>query len=249
MGKHKATFINHNSVVSVAYSPDGRTIAGTNSDDSTVSLWDAETGKHKTTLKGHPGMLLSDESAPMTYSPNGRTLASVSFNEVWLWDVATGKHKATLIGHPDKVCSVACSPDGRTLASVSRSTDLEVDGYGPIYEVRLWDIVTGEHKTTLSLGAYIEDDHFIEQPECNEAFLTDNGISSVTFSPDGSTIATGGMDGTILLWDTITEEHRGTLTGHVGSICSITYSPCGMLQVARMGQSSCGKPHVFFTRP
>ena len=41
------------------------------SSDRTVRLWDAQTGKHKATLTGHPGTVYS-----VAFSPDGTTLAS-----------------------------------------------------------------------------------------------------------------------------------------------------------------------------
>ncbi|MYG07753.1 hypothetical protein F4167_14285, partial [Candidatus Poribacteria bacterium] len=52
-------------------------------------------------------------------------------------------------------------------------------------------------------------------------------ISSVAYSPDGNTLASGSWDNTVRLWDTHTGEHIQTLTGHTGRVNSIAYSPDG----------------------
>jgi WD40 repeat protein len=66
----------------------------------------------------------------VTFSPDGRTLASTSTDRtVRLWDVATGQPAATLFGHTEFVRSAAFSPDGHTLATAS------MDG-----TVRLWTL-------------------------------------------------------------------------------------------------------------
>src|SRR5690349_12945796 len=71
--KLKATFRGHKSVVaSVAYSPDGKTLAS-GSQDKTIKLWDVATGKEQATLKGHTSAVMS-----VAYSPDGKTLASGS---------------------------------------------------------------------------------------------------------------------------------------------------------------------------
>ncbi len=104
-------------VTSVAYSPDGKTLASGSS--GRVDLWDAETGEHKLTL--------TDGGRSVAYSPDGRTLSSGGT----LWDAETWHRKLTLSGFSGYVDSVVYSPDGRTLAG------------GGSNGIRLWDAETG----------------------------------------------------------------------------------------------------------
>ena len=60
-------------------------------------------------------------------------------------------------------------------------------------DLQLWDIVSGSRKATLT--GHIE------------------GITSITFSPDGRTLASGGYD-ELYLWDSLTGAQKGTITGH-----------------------------------
>ena len=52
-------------------------------------------------------------------------------------------------------------------------------------------------------------------------------VDSVTFSPDGSVLASGSYDKSIKLWDVATGEEIRTLTGHMYAIYSVTFSPDG----------------------
>ena len=79
-------------VESVAFSPDGKTLAAA-SHDMTVKVWDVATAK-RATLQGHTQAVYS-----VAFSPDSKTLASASGDKtVRLWDVATGKERATLTG-------------------------------------------------------------------------------------------------------------------------------------------------------
>ena len=100
-------------VYSVAFSPDGKTLASGDA-DSTVRLWDVAAHQPiAAPLTGH-----TDAVDSVAFSPDGKTLASGSIDgTVRLWDVATGRQIGTLpTGHTGLVSSVAFSPDGKTLA-------------------------------------------------------------------------------------------------------------------------------------
>ena len=86
-------------------------------------MWDANTGTHIKTLRGHTGSVGS-----VSFSPDGSTLASAG-ETIRLWNPNTGTHIKTLRGHTAPVGSVSFSPDGSTLASAS--TDKTI---------RLWEL-------------------------------------------------------------------------------------------------------------
>ena len=215
----------HGWVYSVAYSPDGKTLAS-GSGDKTIKLWDVATGKEQATLKGH-----TDEVNSVAYSPDGKTLASGSDDKtIKLWDVATGKEQATLKGHTDWVSSVAFSPDGKTLASGSGDET-----------IKLWDVATGKEQATLK-GHTAEVTSVAFSPD-GKTLASGSGDKTIKLwdvatgkeqatlkgHTDGCTpwrsVRTarrwprGAMDKTIKLWDVATGKEQATLKGHTNEVC------------------------------
>jgi len=220
-------------VWSVAFSPDGRTLASS-SNDYTIRLWDVATGLDLRTLTGHTAWVFS-----VAFSPDGRTLASGPFDKtIKLWDVATGQTLRTLTGHTRDVNSVAFSPDGRTLASGSDDKT-----------IKLWDVATGQTLRTLTghtdyvySVAFSPDGRLLASGSRDETVkLWDAGtrqelrtlaghtrdVISVAFSPDGRTLASGSDDKTIKLWDVATGQTLRTLTGRTDLVRSVAFSPDG----------------------
>ena len=100
-------------VESVAYSPDGRTIAS-GSMDTSVHLWNADNGANLGILTGHFGCVES-----VVFSPDGQTVASCGGDDgtVCLWDSTSGELLERLESHEFSIYDVAFSPDGLAIVS------------------------------------------------------------------------------------------------------------------------------------
>ena len=194
-------------VFSVAFSPDGTTIAS-GSFDNTARLWNAQTGEHLRVLDDH-----IDRVRSVAFSPDGSMLASGSYDgTVRLWNPKTGDLLRMLdVSVGDWVMSVSFSPVGDLLASGSHDST-----------VRLWNAETGEELQSLE-GHMDWIDSVVFSPtgmtlasgsgdstvrvwnvETGEELQSleehTDWVRSVAFSPDGSTLASGGCDNTVRLW-------------------------------------------------
>ena len=207
----------------VSYSPDGNTIISRHNEveDSTIRVWDVDTGKLLHTLTGH-----TKQIRHIVFSPDGRIIAAGSEDKtLCMWNVATGKLLHTLSGHMHYVNSVAFSPDGSTIASVSSDKTL-----------RLWSVKTGQFLRTLkhknersfmSSVAYSPDGETIASydgfvitlwdvhtgqilREFRERYNLSGVKCKLVFSPDGLTIASCGYN-EVNLWDVNTGQRLRTL--------------------------------------
>ena len=116
-----------------------------------------------------------DNVRALTLTPDGKYLISGSDDAVIkIWNTTNGKPLAKLEGHKECIFSLASSPDGKHLVSG--------DLYG---SVRQWTI--GGWKPVRELDAKILHTRL-------DNFIADvGGVRSLAFSPDGKTLAAGGM--------------------------------------------------------
>ena len=194
-GEHRTHLWHTYPVVTLAFSPDGNTLASGSFKE--IRLWNLTTRQptHASVLEGHRDMVTT-----LAFSPDSKILASTSFyGTILLWDIETGQLRHNLPAHTDSITALTFSPDNRTLASGGYwSLDAEST-------IHLWDIHTGQLLTTV-------EGH------------TDP-VFALAFSPDSGTLASAGWDNTIHLWHPQTGQLHRTFEGDTAPVLALAFLP------------------------
>jgi uncharacterized delta-60 repeat protein len=231
-----ARMTHDNTVLSVAFSPDGKYVVS-GSEDGTARVWEAANGKEVARMT-HDNSVRS-----VAFSPDGKYVVSGSWdNTARVWEAASGKEVARMT-HDNRVSSVAFSPDGKYVVSGSWDNT-----------ARVWEAAGGKEIARMTHdgfvfsvafspdGKYIvseSDDYTARVWEAASgkeiARMTHDGtVFSVAFSPDSKYIVSGSSDNTARVWEAAGRKEIARMT-HGGFVFSVAFSPDGKYIVSRTG--------------
>ncbi|KAJ0421236.1 hypothetical protein BJY00DRAFT_110197 [Aspergillus carlsbadensis] len=217
----------------LVFSPNGATIASSSS--NTIQLWDSTTGDVQLEIQ-----LSHIES--FAFSPDSKLLASVSSPTITFWDAATGERLQDIKTIPPINTRVAFSPDSQRLVFCShRGLHLlkvstgEGDLLGEGYESNVEDLVflpDGERVLILQKYADLPSSVSLLDTTTGKQGRLRCGQGEphqVALSPTGTTVAWGGLDGTISLQDTLTNTISHELANPCLPVEEMAFSPDGKL--------------------
>jgi len=199
------------SVVGVAFTPDSKTMISAGRDGQ-IHLWDVGSRDMKKTI---------DADAPvndLSLSADGTVAGAVCEDgRILIIDVASGNVAQSIGPDPNTGLAVAVNRDGTLVAA----------DYGD--GIRIWDTQTGD--LVRALSSYCEDATSETQDACDAAdedwLGHEDQVTALAFSPDGTLLASGSEDTTIVFWEVETGEVKWPSIGHWASVTSLTFHPDG----------------------
>jgi WD40 repeat protein len=206
-------------VRAVAVSPDKSTVASGRGNQ--IHIYDAGSGAHVRTLVA-PGLKTADGKdvkaahislvESMAWSPDGKYLATGSFQEVAIWEPNTGtlRHKVTGFAHA--VVALTFALDSKFLGVAGGEPTVE--GEVKVFEVPSWKQV-----------AEIKSGH-------------SDTVYGITFSPDNKMIATGSADKFIKVWEMPSGKFVKSFEGHTHHVLDVGWMADGKLLASAGGDNT-----------
>jgi WD40 repeat protein len=259
--RHVTIAVNQNGAPSMtfAFAPDGKTVAVSRGPQQEIVLIDIASRKER---------VFGTHSRPidsLTFTPDGKFIASKAGNAVRLWDIDSGKvvrlfrpqqyhNKAKFLALETRTVALystapaVFSRDGKILAAE-----------GSDNTVYLWDVNTGkELRRLVHQGAVAaaslspEGDRLVTGSHDNTLRIWDvgtgkelhhieghfGGYAITVFAPDGKSFASAGGDHSIRFWDPTTGKELRPTAGHRGELITAAYHPDGRSLVS-VGRDNC----------
>jgi WD40 repeat protein len=226
-------------VAALNFGPDGKTIAVSYGQRGAAAVWDITTGAEVNTWS-------KDQYYPFFYSRDGKRFAAIG-DGVLIVDTATGAEvKAIQHGtdpnSPTSIMGAVLNGDGTRLATSTQEQIIrfwDVDASKELWSVNVQgyanDLTISRDGSTLAANCHEEEGIKLRLfetatgKEIQKITRPANDVAALAFSPDGKTLASGGIGHTLQLWDIASGKPVEGPPGHPGSMTTIAVAPDGRL--------------------
>jgi WD40 repeat protein/formylglycine-generating enzyme required for sulfatase activity len=244
-----------NVINGLRFSPDGTRLATT---AANPKVWKVSDGSLVYTLSsgsctGYTGW------RALAFSPDGAHLATGLYStgdkgRICLWSLTSGAFERVLTGHTEDVRSLDYAPSGAALASGALDKNF-----------KLWRVSDGVNTATTSAAGIVNavrysyggavvaggaSDRFLhfyhpttaaETAQLAALFNTSPGTTVVAWSPDGSRLATTGLNWAVTIWDASSARISAALVASTERVRSLSWSPDGKRLATSHGASNTAK--------
>lgn len=219
------------SVKALSFSPTGELFAS-GAKDSSIVLWNPNTGELITTLSGH-----RSEVKALSFNSKGTMLVSGSSDRTTrIWDLGTRKCRKS-IDSSGEVRNVTISPDATLIAASTAGSRAQIwniedskelskgSGHGNVVTSIAFS-TKGDLVTSSSADGTILEWDASTVKECRKYEIPGSRINAVVYAVDG--LVSGGSDSVVTLWN-LSGEVTARLTGHKGAIFCLARNQVGNL--------------------
>jgi len=221
----------------IAFSPDSKMLVV--GSKTIIRLWDVANARELRQF-GRPvsdDVTSHNNDVTMAFSADGTMLASGG-RSIRLWDVATANEIRSFGDPSRRVCSLAFSGDGKTLAVG-----------GGDHEIHFWNVATGKeldpgdaHRDRATAVAWSPDGKLIATGGQDKLVLLwdaatgqivhrlsghSSGVVAIAFSTDGKLLASGDRGGMLRIWDSAAGKELYQFQAHQDRVESVAFSPTG----------------------
>jgi WD40 repeat protein len=232
---------NKDAIFDTAFHPDGK-ILGTGSADSTIILWDYQTGRRHSTVKVPDDVIPAD----FIFAPDGKSMiiGTLYYDTVYVWDLTKDKLIATKKEMKYGVMAIACSNDSSTVAvgcgdGRIKLYETKTGKEGPIFGksaesfdtrkpiIMVSFLPNDKELLSVSTDKLIRRWNIKTGKETSILLNQTEPLLDVVMAPNRNTFATGDEKGMVRLWDAKTSKLLETFEGHTKGIRSLAFNPEG----------------------